>query len=66
MFYSRDLTSQHFHEDQLALYLTGRGLTVREVLALAQHVRTCSACNKRLEEAKSLSETVGRGRMAKR
>ena len=66
VFYSRDLSSEHLHDDQLSLYLAGRGLTARDVLAVGQHVRMCSACNKRLENAKSLSETVGRGRMAKR
>jgi len=66
VFYSRDLTSEHLHDDQLSLYLAGRGLTAREILAVGQHVRTCSACNRRLENAKALSETVARGRMAKR
>ena len=66
VFYSRDLTSEHLHDSQLSLYLAGRGLTSREVLAVGQHVRMCSVCNKRLEDAKSLSETVARGRMAKR
>ena len=66
VFYSRDLTSAHLHDDQLSLYLAGRGLTAREVLAVGQHVRMCSVCNRRLENAKALSETVGRGRMAKR
>lgn len=65
VFYSRDLNSEHLHQDQLSLYLAGRGLTARELLAVGQHVRTCRECNQRLENAKSLSETVGRGRMAK-
>ena len=66
VFYSRDLTSEHLHHDQLSLYLAGRGLTAREILAVGQHVRMCRECNGRLESAKSLSETVGRGRMVKR
>ena len=66
VFYSRDLSSEHLHDDKLSLYLAGRGLTAREVLAVGQHVRMCSGCSQRLENAKSLSEAVGRGRMANR
>ena len=66
VFYSRDLTSEHPHDDQLSLYLAGRGLTAREAFAVGQHVRMCRDCNQRLENAKELSETGGRGRMAKR
>jgi hypothetical protein len=66
VFYSKNLESEHPQDDALSLYLAGRGLMAREVLALGQHIRTCGVCNERLEKAKLLSETVGRGRMAKR
>lgn len=64
-FYSMDLSVEHLDHKQISKYLRGEGMIAREVLALAQHIRKCANCRTRIE-AMSLSEVVGRGRIAKR
>lgn len=66
VFYPHDHHSTHIDDEQLRSYLSGDGLTAREAVAVTQHVRVCRSCSTRLDDAMSLSESVGRGRLTKR
>ena len=67
VFYSHDdHAADHISDEQLRSYLAGDGLTAREALAVTQHFRVCRSCSTRMDDAISLSDAVGRGRMAKR
>ena len=41
----------HLHDDALALYLAGKGLTVPEVIRIKEHLPICEACSVRLRPA---------------
>ncbi|HLG97237.1 MAG TPA: PilZ domain-containing protein [Bryobacteraceae bacterium] len=56
----------HISDETLRSYLAGAGLTAREVLAVTLHVRGCHTCSTRIDDAMSVSEAVGRGRLAER
>ena len=66
VFYSHDHQGTHIDDGQLRSYLSGNGLTAQEALSVTQHVRVCGSCSTRLDDAMSLSESVGRGRLTKR
>ncbi len=42
--------SVHLDDDRLALYLSGRGLTTPEVLAVQKHLDECVECRTRLSD----------------
>jgi hypothetical protein len=44
----------HISDDELALYLLGKGLTVPEVFALREHVVKCEECRVRLDDANAI------------
>ena len=44
----------HFHDDQLSLYLAGKGLTAAEVIGVREHLVSCELCRNRLEETQAL------------
>ena len=66
VFYSHDHHGTHIDDEQLRSYLSGDGLTVQEALAVTQHVRVCGSCSTRMDDGMSVSDVVGRGRLAKR
>ena len=66
VFYSNAHHADHLSDEQLRLYLSGDGLSAREALTVAQHVRVCRSCSTRMDDAMSLSESVGRGRLTRR
>lgn len=39
-------TTQHVHEDDLALYIAGKGLTAAEVLRISDHLSACNRCTR--------------------
>ncbi|HYL37330.1 MAG TPA: PilZ domain-containing protein [Bryobacteraceae bacterium] len=51
-FYSPGVASGHVHDDKLALYVAGEGLSLREVVAVGQHLRECRLCSDRLNHSK--------------
>ena len=52
--YSRPWLVRHVHEDQLALYLAGRGLTALEVIQLRNHLLDCEDCRRLLAETPAI------------
>lgn len=52
--YARPWLVRHVHEDQLALYLTGRGLTAIEVIQLRNHLLKCEDCRRLLAETPAI------------
>jgi hypothetical protein len=54
----RSLAVHHIHDDALALYLVGKGLTVPEVIGLKEHLILCEACQIRLAEADAILHPV--------
>ena len=43
---------QHIHDDQLILYVAGKGLTTPEILRAKNHLMTCDECVSRMAETK--------------
>jgi hypothetical protein len=52
--YPRPWLVRHVHEDQLALYLAGRGLTALEVIQLRIHLLGCQDCRRLLAETPAI------------
>jgi len=52
--YPRPWLVRHMHEDQLALYLAGRGLTALEVIQLRNHLPACPDCRRLLAETPAI------------
>lgn len=52
--YPRPWLVRHVHEDQLALYLAGRGLTAIEVIELRNHLLDCEDCRRLLAETPAI------------
>jgi hypothetical protein len=48
--YDRAEPEQHVHDDVLALFATGRGLTAPEVIKLKDHLIGCQECRIRLAD----------------
>jgi len=44
--YSKPETGEHLREDEIALYVVGKGLTVAEVLRVQDHLSKCPACKR--------------------
>lgn len=61
VFYSGQLANGHIHDDQLTLYLAGKGLSMREALSVGQHLRTCRLCNTRLKKAQVMQKRLAVG-----
>jgi hypothetical protein len=49
---------KHLHDDDLALYLIGKGLTVPEVIKFSDHLLHCGACRIRLLETRTTMNPV--------
>jgi|SRR5579871_2874530 len=45
---------QHLHDDDLSLYLVGKGLTACEVIRAREHLQKCRRCRERLAEAAAI------------
>ena len=50
VFFAHSASDEHLHDDDLGLYLLGKGLTVLEVLRLKDHLLRCTYCARRLDE----------------
>ena len=48
---SRPHAVKHLHDDELSLYLVGKGLTMPEVIRVKSHLATCEECHGRLSAA---------------
>jgi hypothetical protein len=46
---SSSSSDQHVHDDQLSLYIAGKGLTVPDFTALGEHFVKCAECLNRLK-----------------
>jgi hypothetical protein len=55
IYYAQSISAGHPHDDQLGLYLAGKGLTVMEVIHIRNHLLACMACLKRLSETEAIS-----------
>jgi hypothetical protein len=49
--YDREESETHLHDDVLALFASGRGLTAPEVIKLKDHLIRCEECRIRLADA---------------
>jgi hypothetical protein len=56
--YDRPWLVKHVHEDQLALYLAGRGLTALEVIQLRTHLLDCAKCRNLFAETPAILHTA--------
>ena len=57
-FSTQAIANRHLHDDELALYLVGKGLTVPEVIRLREHLSECPECQIRLKDTASLLKPV--------
>jgi PilZ domain len=57
VYYAQPVFERHIDDDQLSLYLVGKGLGVIEVIHIKRHLFACNDCRRRLAEAKSILET---------
>jgi hypothetical protein len=53
--HERRLRSEHVHDDQLSLYLAGKGLTNEEAIHVKNHLGACKTCLGRLGETDVIS-----------
>jgi hypothetical protein len=51
VYYPRTLAGQHTPDDQLSLYLVGKGLTGVETTNINNHLMACKVCRSRLAKA---------------
>lgn len=56
--HSRPHVVEHLHDDDLSLYLVGKGLTMPEVLRVREHLTTCETCQLRLGEADAVLHPI--------
>jgi hypothetical protein len=63
LFYPRPQPEAHIHDDDLGLYLIGKGLTVHEVIKLRDHLVTCELCRARLFETSAVLNPAGRSKL---
>ena len=62
VFYSRrPYMSDHLHEDQLLLYIGGKGLNATEVLGVRDHLRLCKDCSEQYSHAVKLTKRLRHG-----
>ena len=50
VFFAHPSSSEHVHDDDLGLYLAGKGLSVPKVMRLKDHLAGCTYCARRLDE----------------
>jgi len=43
--------TKHLHDDEISLYIVGKGLTASEVLRVEEHLSRCAACKGRMVDA---------------
>jgi PilZ domain len=51
---------EHLHDDQLSLYLVGKGLTMAEVIHVKDHLAKCADCRTRLSNADAVLHPIRR------
>ena len=54
LYYARPVMANHIGENELNLYLAGKGLTVIEAIHLKNHLLTCTSCQDRLIKAQTM------------
>lgn len=63
IFYPKPQPETHIHDDDLGLYLIGRGLMVHEVIKLGDHLVACKLCRARLDETNAVLNPVRRRKL---
>jgi Flp pilus assembly pilin Flp len=61
--HSRTPPGKHIHDDELGLYLIGKGLTAPELIELRKHVICCKPCRSRLMETEAALNPARKGRL---
>jgi Flp pilus assembly pilin Flp len=61
--HSRMPPGKHIHDDELGLYLIGKGLTAPELIELRKHVICCKPCRSRLMETEAALNPARKGRL---
>ena len=65
IYYAQSTSADHPHDDQLSLYLAGKGLTTMEIIHTRDHLAACRSCIKRLIETAAISGQMRRPYLAK-
>jgi hypothetical protein len=60
---SRTPPGKHIHDDELGLYLIGKGLTATELIKLREHVICCKPCRIRLMETETVLNPARKGKL---
>jgi hypothetical protein len=59
IYYAQPLSAEHIHDDEVALYAAGNGLTVLEAVRVKKHLVACKNCRARLAETEALLRPPG-------
>jgi hypothetical protein len=54
VFFPPSTSFDHIHDDQLSLYVAGKGLKASETIRMQSHLRSCTDCRTRLVEAETV------------
>jgi hypothetical protein len=54
IYFAQMETSSHIHDDQLGLYLLGKGLNTAEVIHIENHLVACANCRRDLAETETV------------
>jgi hypothetical protein len=60
---SRTPPGKHIHDDELGLYLIGKGLPASELIELREHVICCKPCRIRLMETEAVLNPARKGKL---
>ena len=64
VFFAHNASNEHVHDDDLGLYLLGKGLSVPQVMRLKDHLAGCTYCARRLDETHWLLHPFSRRKEA--
>ena len=53
VYYAQPMSGRHIHDDELGLYLIGKGLTAPEAIQVKSHLVACKTCRHRVAEAET-------------
>lgn len=63
VFHSEPAADLHLQDDELSLYLVGKGLSVEDIIKVRDHLLHCDACRVRLAETDAVLNPIRRSKI---